>query len=44
MPNVMAAQANVGGAVCESSEIPFLVPWVHAASPLLECRAVTLPI
>jgi len=26
MPNVMVAQANVGGAVCESSEIPFLVP------------------
>jgi len=26
MPNVMAAQPNVGGAVCESSVIPFLVP------------------
>jgi len=26
MPNVMAAQPNIGGAVCESSAIPFLVP------------------
>ena len=26
MPYVMAAQANIGGAVCESSLIPFLVP------------------
>jgi len=25
MPNVMAAQPNIGGAVCESSVIPFLV-------------------
>jgi len=25
MPNVMAAQTNIGGAVCESSVIPFLV-------------------
>ena len=45
MPNVMAAQPNIGGAVCESSVIPFLVPrrkvWQTA---LLECRAVTLPI
>jgi len=45
MPNVMAAQPNIGGALCESSVIPFLVPcrkvWL---SPLLECRAVTLPI
>jgi len=45
MPNVMAAQPNIGGALCESSIIPFLY---HAAKfgwcPLLECRAVTLPI
>jgi len=45
MHNVMAAQANIGGALCESSVILFLVPrrkvWL---SPLLECRAVTLPI
>ena len=26
MPNVMAAQPNVGGALCQSSAIPFLVP------------------
>jgi len=26
MPNVMAAKQNIGGAVCESSVIPFLVP------------------
>ena len=26
MPNVMAAQPNIGGALCESSVIPFLVP------------------
>ena len=25
MPNVMAAQLNIGGALCESSVIPFLV-------------------
>jgi len=26
MPNVMAAQQNIGGALCESSVIPFSVP------------------
>jgi len=26
MPNVTAAKPNVGGALCESSVIPFLVP------------------
>ena len=26
MPNVMAAQPNIGGAICKSSVIPFLVP------------------
>jgi len=26
MPNVMATQPNIGGAVCESSVIPFVVP------------------
>jgi len=26
MPNVMAAQPNIGGALCESSVIPFCVP------------------
>jgi len=42
---VMAAQLNIGGALCDSSVIPLLVPrrkvWL---TPLLECRAVTLPI
>jgi len=36
MPNVMAAQPNVGGALCESSVMPFLVPchkvWLMAAA------------
>ena len=47
MPNVMAAQPNVGSALCESYVIAFLVGlpgrkvWL---TPLLECRAVTLPI
>jgi len=45
MPNVIAALPNIGGALCKSSIIPFLVPrhkvwWC----PLLECHAVTLPI
>jgi len=44
-PNVMVAQPNIDGALCESSIIPFLVPrrkvWL---TPLLECRAVTLSI
>jgi len=48
MPKMMAALPNTHGAVCESSVIPFLVPRGHAAKfyryPLLECRAVTLPI
>jgi len=26
MPNVMAAQPNIGGALCEGSLIPFIVP------------------
>jgi len=36
MPNVMAAQPNIGGALCESSVIPFLVPRrkVWLASPV----------
>ena len=42
MPNVMAAQPNIGGALCESSVIPFLVPRRKLClTPLLECRAVT---
>jgi len=38
MPNVMAAQPNIGGALCESSAIPFLAPrhkvWLPAAVPV----------
>jgi len=45
MSKVTAAQPNIGGALCGSSVIPFLVPrhkvWLM---PLLDCRAVTLPI
>jgi len=26
MPNVMVSQPNIGGALCESCVIPFLVP------------------
>jgi len=45
MPNVMAALSNIGGALCESSVIPFLVRAAKfGGRPLLECRAVTLPI
>jgi len=36
MPNVMATQPNTGGALCESSVIPFLVPhhkvWLMATA------------
>ena len=36
MPNVMAAQPNIGGAICESSIILFLVPchkvWLRPAA------------
>jgi len=36
MPNVMAAQPNIGGALCESSVIPFLVSrrkvWLRSAA------------
>ena len=45
MSIVMAALPNIGGALCESSVIPFLVPccklWLM---PVLQCRAVTLPM
>ena len=33
MPNVMAAQPNIGGAVCESAVIPLLVPRRSLADP-----------
>jgi len=44
MTNVMAAQLNIGGAICESSVIPFLVRRRKLSMTMLECRAVTLPI
>jgi len=45
MPNVMAAQPNIGGALCKSSIIPFLVPsrkvWLtHAAGVLCSLPGV----
>jgi len=47
MPNVMAAQAKIGGALYESYVISFHSLY-HAAKfdchPLLECLRVTLPI
>ena len=45
IPNIMAALPNMGGAVCESSVVPFLIPPAKFGwRPLLLCRAVTLPI
>jgi len=45
MPNVMAAQPNIGGAFCESSVIPLLVPrrkvWL---TPAAGVPCSTLPI
>jgi len=45
MPNVMAAQTKLGGALYERSVIPFLVPrckvWL---TPVPECCPVTLSI
>jgi len=39
MTNVMAVHPNIGGALCESSAIPFLVPrrkvWLTAAAGVL---------
>jgi len=39
MPNVMAAQPNIGGTVCESPAIPFLEPrhrvWLTPAAGVL---------
>ena len=41
MPNVMAALPNTGGALCERSVIPFLVPHCKVwLTPMLEYRAV----
>ena len=46
MPNVMAAQPNIGGALCESSVIPFLVPrrkvWLTPAAGLPYSNAANI--
>jgi len=43
IPNVMAALPNIGGALCESSVIPFLVPrrkvWLMPAAGVPCCNA-----
>jgi len=45
MTNVMAAQPNIGGALCESSVIQFPIPCRKVRlHPLLEWRALTLPV
>jgi len=48
MPKVIAAQPNMGGALCESSVIPFLVlrrkVWLRPAAGVPYKRAVTLPL
>jgi len=46
MPNVMAAQPNIGGALCESSVIPFLVPrrklWLTPVAGVLCSNAANI--
>jgi len=46
MPSVMVAQPNIGGALCESSVIPFLVPghkvWLTAAGRVLCSNAANI--
>jgi len=46
MPNVMAAQPNIGGALCESAVVPFLVPrhkvWLTAAGRVPCSNAVNI--
>jgi len=46
MPNVMAAQPNLGGALCKSSVIPFLVPrhkvWLLPAAGVLCSNAANI--
>jgi len=45
MPKVMAAQPNIGGALCERSVIPFLVPrrkvWLTPTAPVPCSNAVS---
>jgi len=46
MPNVMAAQPNIGGAVCESFVIPFFVSfhkvWLTSAAGVLCSNAANI--
>jgi len=46
MPNVLAAQPNIGGAVCKSFVIPFLVPrrkvWLTPAAAVLCSNAANI--
>jgi len=46
MPNVMAAQPNIGGALCESSVIPFLLPrrkgWVTPTGRMPRSNAANI--
>ena len=46
MPNVMDAQPNIGGALCESPEIPFRVPhrklWLTPAAGVLCSNAANI--
>ena len=46
MPNVMAAQPNIGGALCESSVIPFLGPcrkvWLTPAAGVPRSNATNI--
>jgi len=48
VPNVMVAQPNIGGALCESSVIPFLVPrhkvWLTAAARVLCSNAANIGV
>jgi len=46
MPNVMAAQPNIGGALCESSVIPFIVPrrkvWLRPAAGVVSSNSANI--
>jgi len=46
MPNVMAARLNIGGALCESSAIPFLVArrkfWLTTAARVPSSNAANI--
>jgi len=46
MPNVMVALSNIGGAVCESSVIPLLVPrhklWLTPTAPVMCSNAANI--